>query len=143
MATDDRQLFSSLRRIIRIGNVSSVNPETMTCRVVFPDMDSNVSAELPLLNNGSLYCKEYWLPAVNEQVVCLMLPNDGGTGNNEGIVLGSFFNEVDTPVKTGTGIRRIDFGDGSYMEHDSNTGNLTIQATGTITIKGAVVRINE
>lgn len=143
MATDDRQLFSLLRRIIRIGNVSSVNPEAMTCRVIFRDMDNTVSDELPLLNTGSLYCKEYWLPTVNEQVVCLMIPNSGGTGNSEGVVLGSFFNEVDTPVKTGTGIRRIDFGDGSYIEHDSNTGNLTIQATGVITIKGAVVRINE
>ncbi|MFR3114517.1 MAG: phage baseplate assembly protein V [Dialister sp.] len=143
MATNDRQLLSALRRIIRIGNVSSVNQESMSCRVVFPDMDGNVSAELPLLNNGSAHCKDYWLPVVDEQVVCLMLPNDGGTGNNEGIVLGSFFNDVDKPVKTGTGIRRIDFGDGSYVEHNSNTGNLIIQATGTITIKGATVRINE
>ncbi|MCI6937310.1 MAG: phage baseplate assembly protein V [Clostridiales bacterium] len=143
MAINDRQLLSVLRRVIRIGNVSSVNPETMSCRVVFPDMDDNVSAELPLLNTGSAYCKEYWLPVVNEQVVCLMLPNDGGTGNNEGIILGSFFNDVDKPVKTGPGIRRIDFGDGSYVEHDSNTGNLTIQATGNIVIKGATVRINE
>lgn len=47
MATDDRQLFSSLRRIIRIGNVSSVNPEAMTCRVIFRDMDNTVSDELP------------------------------------------------------------------------------------------------
>lgn len=143
MATDDRQLFSALRRIIRVGNVSSVNPEAMTCRVVFRDMDNTVSDELPLLNTGSLYCKEYWLPAVNEQVVCLMLPNSGGTGNSEGIVLGSFFNEADPPVKTGIGIRRIDFGDGSYVEHDSNNGNLTIKATGTITIKGTTVKINE
>lgn len=143
MAINDSQLLSLLRRIIRIGNVSSVNPEAMSCRVVFPDMDNTVSAELPVSNRGSAYCKDYWLPAVNEQVVCLLLPNDGGTGNNEGIVLCSFFNDVDGPVKTGIGIRRIDFGDGSYVEHDSNTGNLTIQATGTITIKGATVKINE
>lgn len=56
----------------------------------FRDMDNTVSDELPLLNTGSLYCKEYWLPAVNEQVVCLMIPNPGGTGNSEGVVLGSF-----------------------------------------------------
>ncbi|WP_302360352.1 phage baseplate assembly protein V [uncultured Megasphaera sp.] len=143
MGTDNQRLFSALRRIIRIGNVSSVNPEKMTCRVVFRDMDDAVSDELPLLNTGSAYCRDYWLPVVNEQVVCLMFPNSGGTGNSAGIVLGSFFNEVDEPIKTGTGIRRIDFGDGSYMEHDSNTGNMTVQATGTITIKGATVKINE
>lgn len=140
MATDSQAL---LRKIVRIGRVSSVNPDAMTCRVTFPDMDDTVSAELPVLNTGSSYCKDYWLPAVNEQVACLMIPNDGGIGNNDGVVLGSFFNAVDTPVKTGTGIRRIDFGDGSYVEHDSNTGNLTIKATGTITIQGATVRINE
>lgn len=85
----------------------------------------------------------YWLPSVGEQVLCLMIPSQGGRGSNDGVVLGSFFNSVDKPVRTGEGIRRIDFGDGSYVEHDRNTGNLTIKATGTVSITGATIRLNE
>lgn len=141
MATDN--LMSMLRRVIRIGNVSSLNPDNMSCRVTFPDMDDAVSRELPILNTGSGAGKMYWLPSVGEQVLCLMIPSQGGRGSNDGVVLGSFFNAVDKPVRTGEGIRRIDFGDGSYVEHDRNTGNLTIKATGTVSIIGATIRLNE
>lgn len=141
MATDN--LMSMLRRVIRIGNVSSLNPDNMSCRVTFPDMDDAVSRELPILNTGSRAGKMYWLPSVGEQVLCLMIPSQGGRGSNDGVVLGSFFNSVDKPVRTGEGIRRIDFGDGSYVEHDRNTGNLTIKATGTVSITGATIRLNE
>lgn len=141
MATDN--LMSMLRRVIRIGNVSSLNPDNMSCRVTFPDMDDAVSRELPILNTGSGAGKMYWLPSVGEQVLCLMIPSQGGRGSNDGAVLGSFFNSVDKPVRTGEGIRRIDFGDGSYVEHDRNTGNLTIKATGTVSIIGATIRLNE
>lgn len=141
MATNN--LMSMLRRVIRIGNVSSLNPDNMSCRVTFPDMDDAVSRELPILNTGSGAGKMYWLPSVGEQVLCLMIPSQGGRGSNDGVVLGSFFNSVDKPVRTGEGIRRIDFGDGSYVEHDRNTGNLTIKATGIVSITGATIRLNE
>lgn len=57
MATDN--LMSMLRRVIRIGNVSSLNPDNMSCRVTFPDMDDAVSRELPILNTGSGAGKMY------------------------------------------------------------------------------------
>lgn len=131
-----------IKNLIRLGVVSSKNPSTMTVRVVFDGKENLVSAELPVLNRGSQQVKDYWLPDVGEQVVCLFLPNSNGNGVNEGYVLGSHFSTQDAPVKTGDGIRRIDFGDGSYVEHDRSSGNLTIHATGVVTITGAEIRLN-
>lgn len=131
-----------IKNLIRLGVVSSKNPSNMTVRVVFDGKENLVSAELPVLNRGSQQVKDYWLPDVGEQVVCLFLPNSNGNGVNEGYVLGSHFSTQDAPVKTGDSIRRIDFGDGSYVEHDRSNGNLTIHATGVVTITGAEIRLN-
>ena len=132
----------TISRLVRIGRVSSVNEANMSVRVTFPDMEDVVSQELRVLNQGSLSRKYYWLPDIDEQVICLMMPNTGVKGSNDGFVLGTFFNSVDKPVKTGSNIRRVDFGDGSYVEHDKSSGNLTIRASGDVIITGSNVRIN-
>ena len=134
---------NAIKRLVRVGIVSSTNPGNGTARVTFPDMDNVVSDELPVLSQGSLVRKHYWIPDVGEQVLCLMLPNTSSNGSNEGFILGAFYNAVDKPVKTGQNIRRYDFGDGSFVEHDSSSGNMTIHATGDVIITGATVRINE
>lgn len=131
-----------IRRMVRVGRISSINTSKMTARVIFPDMDDDVSDDLPILNTGSQTAKVYWMPDIDEQVLCLMIPNVSGKGSNDGFILGSFFNDVDAPVKTGATVRRIDFGDGSYIEHDRSSGNLNIVATGNITINGKSISLN-
>lgn len=131
-----------LKRMVRVGRISSINPGEGTARVIFPDMDDNVSDDLPVLRNGSQVLKTYYMPDIDEQVVCLMVPNISGKGSNDGFIIGSFFNEVDRPVKTGATVYRIDFGDGSFIEHDRATGNLNINATGDIVINGKSISLN-
>lgn len=131
-----------VKNMCRIGVVSSVDTAAMTARVKFADRDDIESFSLHLLNRGSKTHKDYWIPAIDEQVLCLFIPNTGGRGVGEGFILGSWFSDVDTPVRTGEGVRRVDFGDGSYIEHDSASGNLTLHATGDVIITGANVRIN-
>ena len=92
-----------VRNLIRLGVVSSKNTANMTVRVVFDGKENLVSAELPVLNRGSQQAKDYWLPDVGEQVVCLFLPNSNGNGVNEGYVLGSHFSTHATGVVTITG----------------------------------------
>ena len=94
--------------------------------------------------------KDYWIPDIDEQVLCLMLPNKSGQGVNEGFIIGSFFSKEDKPQERSVDVRAIKFGDGTVIKHDRSTGNLTINATGdisivatgTLTIRGAVVNIN-
>ena len=129
---------SHIKNFIRMGRVSTTNPEKMTVKVVFEDKDNMVSDELPVLVQGSSRNRHYWLPDVGEQVCCLMLPN----GHNAGICLGSYYSESDPPNANSQEVRRIDFGDGSYMQFDRETGNLDISCTGEIRINGKMIYLN-
>ena len=139
-----------IKNIIRIGRVSSVDVNTNTARVAFSDKDDLVSGNLMIVNRGSMVDKDYWMPDVDEQVICLMQPNASGKGLNDGFILGSFFSAEDPPQESSADVRAVKFSDGTVVKHDRKTGNLTINATGDIsiiaggavTIKGATVNIN-
>lgn len=139
-----------IKNIIRIGRVSSIDVNTNTARVVFSDKDDLVSGNLMIVNRGSMVDKDYWIPDIDEQVLCLMLPNKSGLGLNEGFILGSFFSAEDAPQERSTDVRAVKFGDGTVIKHDRKSGSLIVNATGdisiiaggTITIQGAVVKIN-
>ncbi len=118
----------NFQKIIRVGKVSSTNPADMTVRVTFPDERELVSADLPVLCHGSKSDKDYWMPDVGEQVVCLFLPN----GRNMGFCLGTFFSKADTPPAGAGQSKRI-------IKHN---GDLDIECTGNIRIKGAKIYLN-
>lgn len=139
---------NNIKNMIRVGIVSSVDVANMTAKVMFTDKtDGNgaplISANLSILSRGSRKHKEYWVPDIDEQVLCVFLPNVSGCGSSDGYIVGCIYSSVDEPIKTGEGIRRIDFGDGSYVEHNRNTGDMTIHATGTIRITGSKIYLNE
>lgn len=76
---------------VRVGIVSSVDIKMCTARVIFPDRDEDVSYNYPVLVRNTMVSKDYWLPEVNEQVVCLCLANGAETG----FIVGSFYSERD------------------------------------------------
>ena len=78
----------NIKSLIRVGSVSSVNPANGTARVAFEANDDNVTYELPVLTRGSKANKDYWIPDIDEQVVCLFLPNTSGRGVCQGFILG-------------------------------------------------------
>ncbi len=129
---------SHIKNFIRMGRVSTTNPGKMTVKVIFEDKDNMVSDELPVLVQGSSKNRHYWLPDIGEQVCCLMLPN----GHNAGICLGSYYSESDPPNANSQEVRRMDFGDGSYVQFDRTTGNLDIKCTGEIRINGKAIYLN-
>lgn len=77
-----------MKDVIRVGRISSVNPENGMVRIYYPDRDST-TAELPLFH----FHREFKLPKVNDQAVILHLSNDSSSG----IVLGGFWNETERP----------------------------------------------
>ena len=79
-----------MKNVIRVGRISSINPENSLVRVYYPDKDSTTS-ELPLFH----FHREFMLPKVNDQVIVLHLSND----TSSGVVLGGFWNEIDQPPK--------------------------------------------
>lgn len=129
---------SHTKNLIRMGRVSSTDPGTMTVKVVFEDKDNLVSDSIPVLARGSSRNKDYWLPDVGEQVCCLMLPN----GHNAGICLGSYYSESDPSGRYGQDVRRIDFGDGTYLSYNRASHELEINCVGHVVIQGQIVDIN-
>ena len=59
-----------IKNIIRIGRVSSIDVNTNTARVAFSDKDDLVSGNLMIVNRGSMVDKDYWIPDIDEQVLC-------------------------------------------------------------------------
>lgn len=132
-----------IKKLIRVGTVSSVNAAAGSVRVAFAAQDDMVTYELPVITRGSKNNKDYWLPDVDEQVLCLFLPNVSGRGVCEGFVLGTFYSSVDAPVENSGDVHAVKYGDGTIIKHDRSTGKLTINATGDIDIiAGGNVTIN-
>lgn len=132
-----------IKRLIRVGTVSSVNAAAGTVRVAFAAQDDMVTYELPVITRSSKNNKDYWLPDVDEQVLCLFLPNTSGRGVCEGFVLGTFYSSVDAPVENSGDVHAVKYGDGTIIKHDRSTGKLTINATGDIDIiAGGKITIN-
>ena len=116
---------NQLKNMLRVGRVSSVNGTNCTARVTFPDKEGLVSAELPVLQVGSLGTRGYWVPEVNTQVLCAFLPNPSGRGINQGFILA---------------VRSITFPDGSRIRYEG--GVIEISAASAIRITAPRVDIN-
>lgn len=137
MATDaDR----ALRGMLRTGTVSAVYPKTDTVRVVFDDKDETTSPELHVLHRFSGKNKDYWMPDIGDQVLCIFNNNDKNFST--GWVLGSYFTERQPPQVASADIMRMDFADGSFVEVNRAAGSLSINFTGPITINGSTINLN-
>jgi phage baseplate assembly protein V len=137
MATDaDR----ALRGMLRTGTVSAVYPKTDTVRVVFDDKDETTSPELHVLHRFSGKNKDYWMPDIGDQVLCIFNNNDKNFST--GWVLGSYFTERQPPQVASADIMRMDFADGSFVEVNRAAGSLKINFTGPITINGSTIHLN-
>ena len=148
---DDFRQNEDATNWIRIGEVSSVDPKKCTARVVFDDEDGFVSNDLPVIQRNTQDVKDYWLPAVGEDVLCLFLP----CGEEDGFIIGSFYaDEIEPPISSETK-RYIEFPDGAKFEYDWNEKKLSavigdtqieatensVQVTGASEIKVTVPEI--
>lgn len=129
---DDFRQNEDATNWIRIGEVSSVDPAKCTARVVFDDEDGYVSDDLPIVQRNTQNTKDYWLPAVGEDVICLFLP----CGEEDGFILGSFYaDEIEPPTSSETK-RYTEYPDGTVTEYDWEAHELKV--TGAQKIKVSV-----
>lgn len=116
---------------IREGIVSTVNHQKATARVYFEDMDDTVSAELKVTMRNTRNTKDYWMPEVEQAVVCLM----DGEDYEKGYILASVYSEVDTvpgEFLTSEDVDGIKFPDGSVITYDSINHKLIVDINGEI-----------
>lgn len=124
LAYEVRQLMK-LFKLIRVGKVDSLNPKKGTVSVVFLDLDDSVH-EMPLLSF------EYNLPVINQDVLCVFLSND----TQEGFCLGGFYSEINPPPTDNKDVFIKKFDDGTSIEYNKETKELTLKAANPITING-------
>lgn len=123
---------------IKAATVSELIPEKMRVRVTYDDRDGFVSDELAVPCYGSGDTKHYWMPSVGETVWV----EENEDGNGEGAVLCSRYSDSNPPKEHDPNIRKIDFGEGSFIEFNRSTGDLKINCRGNITINGKNIFLN-
>lgn len=118
---------------IRKGIVSAVNREKCTVKVYFPDWDEKVSYDLPVMQKNTLNTKYYWMPEVDEQVICAFFAN----GTQEGVVLGAIYSEADkvpSEFLISDDCDGVRFSDGTLIRYDVTNHKLLIDVKGEIEI---------
>lgn len=134
MAGGNGELLALISDLIRVGVVSSTDDAVPSARVTFPDRDDTVSYDLPVLVKNTKENKDYWVPEVDEQVLCLFLPS----GVEQGFILGSFYSEgVQAPANS-KAKRRTVFADGTSVEYDRDSHTLTVD----VPADGGMVVVN-
>lgn len=136
---DNENVQEILNGLIKIGEVSSVDYAAGTARVVFDDDDSVVSFDLQVLHRNTIANKDYAMPDVGEDVICLFLPS----GTEEGFILGSVYAGEITPPETSGAKRTVEFSDGTRISYDRETSQLDIKIAGTtISANKESVKVN-
>lgn len=124
---DNEEALGRLNDLIKVGEVSSIDPVRCTARVVFDDDDSIVSYDLPILQRNTLNTKDFHSVNVGEDVLCLFLPS----GPEEGFILGSFYAGEITPPEKTEKRRTTVFEDGTVVQYDMVSHKLTVLIDGT------------
>lgn len=121
---------SVLESTIRVAVVSSTDPAAATVRVTVPDGDGLVSHDLRILVRKVHKDKDYWMPDIGDQVLCIFLP----FGLEQGFVVGSFYSSADPVPVNSQDKRHMEFSDGTTFEYDRKNNHLDVNVKGTTTI---------
>lgn len=129
----------------KYGIVKAIDPQKMMVRCEIPDMDKVLSPWLLIVAPNSLKNKDYQLPDLEEQIVILLDEN-----SESGVCLGAVYSTKDTPPVNNLDKRHVKFDDGTTVEYDRKThelqikvqGDILIEATGEITLKGSRIDLN-
>lgn len=116
-----------LNDLIKVGEVSSIDPARGTARVVFDDEDGSVSYDLPILQRNTYKTQDFHSVTVGEDVLCLFLP----TGPEEGFILGSFYAGEISPPESTKDRRTTVFEDGTVIRYDMASHTATVQIGAT------------
>ena len=120
-------LESTLTEIIRVGTVSSTNPQKHTARVTISDEDNLTTHELAVLCRNTFKNHDYNMPDVGDDVLCVFMPQ----GIEEGFILGSFLAGNEQPPTTNQDERKVEFADGTTVTYNRATHELDVVIEGT------------
>lgn len=113
--------------LIKIGEVSSIDANACTVRVVFDDEDGVVSYDYPVIQRNTLHNHDWAMPDVGEDVIVLLFSE----GLEDGVVIGSLYAGKVIPPESTIDKRTVVFADGTRASYDRKTHVLTITIEGT------------
>lgn len=128
-------LQALLERIIRVGVVSARFPDDGAVQVDFRDVGEGgvASFKCPVLQPKTKADKIYWMPDKGERVLVLSLPQ----GKEQGIVVGSYYNERDEVPESDNDKAIVKFEDGTAVIYDRSASELTVDAVGAVKVTAA------
>lgn len=113
--------------LIKIGEISSIDPAKCTARVVFDDEDSIVSFDLPVLQRNTLKNHDFVMPDIGEDAIVLFF----GEGQEDGVIIGSIYAGEVTPPESTENRRTVVFDDDTRVCYDRQEHKLTVTIEGT------------
>lgn len=124
--------------MIKVGKVSAVDENKGTARVLFEDRQNSVSGDLFIAVPFTLSGKVYYMPEINERVICAYDENDTG------FIIGSFYADSRLPAQKDKNKIYIDFNDGTKLQYDKKEKIFDLICNdGEINIMGKKVNIIE
>lgn len=109
----------------RIGRVAERDAKTARVRVVFGAEDGMLSWWLPVLQAKTGADKVYWMPDVEEHVVCLL-----DERAEFGVVLGAIYSEVDKPPVASLDRLHVAMKDGTTIDYNRESHRLEVTVAG-------------
>ena len=106
--------------MLRFGNVCDLDASRGYARVEF-DEDGITSAFIPVMVANAKENKYFALPAINEQVVCLM-----DEQCEQGVILGALYSQIDAPTGFSPTQRGAIFESGALSVYDSASDKFSI-----------------
>jgi len=119
-----------IKDIFRTGEVVETDPENCLVRVKFPDTDELVSGWLQVVQQQTLKNKHYYMPDIEELVVCIFL----GNGPIAGFVLGAIYNKIDTLPYNGQDTYYTEYNDKTLLQYDRKTHEATANIKGNVSV---------
>jgi phage baseplate assembly protein gpV len=129
MPAENKSVMSD-QRLIRIGQISSIDYDKNLVKVTYPDMDDAVTDDIPYFS----FDDEYKMPEVGRDVLVLHL----SSGSAEAVCMGRYWNEDVKPQEKGKGVWRKELGTEfgkAYAQYKASDKELKIHVDGDLLIE--------
>lgn len=132
------ELLRMVKNTVRFGTIEKLDEKVrMKVRVKTGDIITNW---IPWIVRRAGPDREFWCPEPKEQVVILSPGGDMA----QGVVLPALYSNKFPANADDRDIHRVDYKDGSWVEHDRKTGDFKLYSTGSVMLnceKDAVINV--
>jgi len=108
--------------LFRVGKVSSIDYEKCTAQVVFEDRHDLVSGDLHIIVPKTLKDHAYYMPDIDERVVCYFDPS----APTKGYIVGSYYADTRIPPRRDEHKFYLKLKDDTLIEYDRESHTLNI-----------------